>query len=480
MNVLRHVPIFDGLMMSQMQQLVDASQERTFEKDDAIIENAEIDSLFLIMKGSCEIIRMDGESSVLLHEFDYFGQGIVMDLFVRNVSVYARTDVQLLYISQANCESIFGSVAALVSALETKRKMSTPDEKPTFSAQDVSRVTICGVACDDRVSSLCIGVFRSTPDKPDVSTFDFVISDVKSKSILSNPLKSSVEVSELLALSKISSDNLSSLIPEYLGLFKQQNCIHLVYSTVISDDLEGISSKFEGKKVPDSACKYIGASISSALFHLHSLGIVYRAVQPESIHVDQFGRVVLMDYQLSKVLSCKNGKICGRTFTLCGATDYFAPEQLLSLGYGGEVDFWALGALLFETASGDINPFSCGESDVFEKILSLGSVKWPSIVFPEGFSEGLQDFISKLLVAQPGQRLGNSHNGIQGVSEDIHQLEYFRDFIWGHFSEIESPLASVAISRTQSVLSEGLVQASSLLDNWDTQLEAVPDWIQQL
>ena len=41
MNVLRHVPIFDGLLISQMQQLVDASQEQSFGKDEKIIENIE-------------------------------------------------------------------------------------------------------------------------------------------------------------------------------------------------------------------------------------------------------------------------------------------------------------------------------------------------------------------------------------------------------------------------------------------------------
>jgi serine/threonine protein kinase len=91
-----------------------------------------------------------------------------------------------------------------------------------------------------------------------------------------------------------------------------------------------------------------------ALETLHGNNIIYRALQPESVHIDNLGHVVLIDYRV-----CKLGVGFGeRTFTVCGLAEYLAPEQISQTGHSYPVDLWGLGILLYEMACG-INPFHC-------------------------------------------------------------------------------------------------------------------------
>ena len=52
-----------------------------------------------------------------------------------------------------------------------------------------------------------------------------------------------------------------------------------------------------------------------------------------------------------------------------GTPDYLAPELLLGTGHGAEVDWWSLGAILYEFVTG-VPPFNADSPEVSSQLLS--------------------------------------------------------------------------------------------------------------
>lgn len=77
-----------------------------------------------------------------------------------------------------------------------------------------------------------------------------------------------------------------------------------------------------------------------ALRYLHEKSIIFRDVKPENILIADDGHIKLVDFGLAK-------HIRGKTFSFCGSLDYMAPEILEDKGHSYEVDYYAVGNLMY-------------------------------------------------------------------------------------------------------------------------------------
>ncbi|GIL52826.1 hypothetical protein Vafri_8590 [Volvox africanus] len=90
-----------------------------------------------------------------------------------------------------------------------------------------------------------------------------------------------------------------------------------------------------------------------------------------------------------------------------GTPDYLAPELLLGTGHGPEVDWWALGTILYEFITGT-PPFNADTpEEIFDNILDR-RITWPD---EDDMSSECRDLIDKLLHPNPLKRLGHRGAG---------------------------------------------------------------------
>ena len=107
-------------------------------------------------------------------------------------------------------------------------------------------------------------------------------------------------------------------------------------------------SLFRVKRFQESTVQFIAAQIVLALGYLHSNNVVHRDLKPENVLMDRDGYIVLADFGLAKFLQ----GAADQTFSFCGTAEYLAPEILDMKGHGFAVDWWTLGILVYEMATG--------------------------------------------------------------------------------------------------------------------------------
>uniref|UniRef100_A0A8C5N219 Serum/glucocorticoid regulated kinase 1 n=1 Tax=Gouania willdenowi TaxID=441366 RepID=A0A8C5N219_GOUWI len=149
--------------------------------------------------------------------------------------------------------------------------------------------------------------------------------------------------------------------------------------------------------------RFYSAEIASALGYLHSLNIVYRDLKPENILLDSQGHIILTDFGLCK----ENIEPNGTTSTFCGTPEYLAPEVLHKQPYDRTVDWWCLGAVLYEMLYGLPPFYSRNTAEMYDNILNKPLQLKPNI------SNSARHLLEGLLQKDRTKRLGCTDDFIE-------------------------------------------------------------------
>lgn len=169
-----------------------------------------------------------------------------------------------------------------------------------------------------------------------------------------------------------------------------------------------------GRLNEDQARFYV-AEILTGIEYLHNMDIVYRDLKPENILLDIDGHVRITDFGLSKEGISEKAQ----SYSFCGSPEYMSPEMLKAAGHGREVDFYSIGALLYEMLTGLPPFYDTNRSQMYMRILN------DDLELPNFLSQYSKNLISGLLSKDPTKRLGAS-----GGIEEIRAHPWFKSVNW--------------------------------------------------
>ena len=213
--------------------------------------------------------------------------------------------------------------------------------------------------------------------------------------------------------------------------FQNERHLYLVMEYCPGGDLATLLRNLECFDL-DMARVY-AADIVRSLEALHSMAYVHRDLKPDNILVNAKGHLLLTDFGLSSVGALEETRreptttatatnettsTNDKPVRVVGTPDYLAPEMLLGTGHGPEVDWWALGIMLYEFLTG-CPPFNDTSPEaIFGRILRR------DIVWPDDMDADARDLIERLLTVDPAARLG--HRG----ADEVKAHPFFAEIDW--------------------------------------------------
>ncbi|CDW71203.1 camp-dependent protein kinase catalytic [Stylonychia lemnae] len=188
-------------------------------------------------------------------------------------------------------------------------------------------------------------------------------------------------------------------------------------------------------------------SILLGIEYLHTNNIMYRDLKPENILLDLEGNIRITDFGLSK----DDFKKRSRTSSFCGSPEYMSPEMLSQEFHTRMVDFYSLGALLYEMLTGLPPNYSSDRDEMYNNIVNQ------EVTYPAYLSDESIKILKGLLCKDPSKRLGHK----SGV-EDLKRHEFCQGIDWQSLLKRE-----VKCPQNFLLLQQGIQENSLKVMNFD-------------
>ena len=154
------------------------------------------------------------------------------------------------------------------------------------------------------------------------------------------------------------------------------------------------------KNLSERLARFYIALLVIGVEKLHDSGILLRNLSITSLIIDQDGYIQLFDFGRTKQGT--------HSSSLNGSLPYFSPEKVARQEYTKQADWWSVGIIAYELVFG-FTPFFHTKKGKHEHNIINNEVTFPNKA-RIGHTEYFRDFIRKLLVKNPEDRLGSKED----------------------------------------------------------------------
>ena len=350
-RILRSVPLLSKVAEPDLDKIARAMRVQQFDTGDFIIREGEEGSRFYIINEGHAEARVGGKKVGELSHLNFFGERSLMKQEKRMADIVATTAVETLVLEQDAFRNLRGDVkrvlekeiarreAASKGARQVEQEEKEVEARQQIPYEDLQIMRTLGQGTFGRV--------KLVQSKSSKQVFAL-------KCMQKQQIKQAHQERNIMNEKNILIDCKHPLILQLYQTYTNENEIFMLMEMVQGGELwTYIYEKTDLLKrtsiggFTQNATMFYAGCVVSALHYIHNKGVAYRDLKPENLLLDSQGYCKVIDFGFAKqVPFTHNGKVCVKTYTICGTPDYLSPELIQSTGHDKSVDYWAFGCLV--------------------------------------------------------------------------------------------------------------------------------------
>eukprot|EP00929_Paragymnodinium_shiwhaense_P076913 TRINITY_DN39597_c0_g1_i1.p1 TRINITY_DN39597_c0_g1~~TRINITY_DN39597_c0_g1_i1.p1 ORF type:complete len:1052 (-),score=172.76 TRINITY_DN39597_c0_g1_i1:53-3208(-) len=358
------------------------------------------DTMYILFEGACKVLEDGSSGTTVTKQGSYFGiEALLREEPYQSTIVVKSEKATVLALDRVTLDLVahgeFGlgkQTSESVAARLRQRRHRTHKQSCELDAIPFDRLR--------RVGILGTGSFSTVTLEEDESTHQLYAMKRMAKKALVG-IEDKV-ISEKNAMLQMSSDFVVSLVRTY----QDKSSVYFLMRPALGGELFELYTTKTGLFGSQKHAAFYTVCIALGLDHMHGKKIIHRDIKLENILLDSRGYAQITDLGLAKT-------VVGKTYTVCGTADYFAPETLRQVGHNRAVDWWALGIMVFVMMAGR-TPFDADEVMQTYRSIVKGFKKEH---FPDSFPANVVDIIKSLCKKKPEDRIAMLPGGARNLRE---------------------------------------------------------------